>query len=46
MDPRGFSESTERDLSERIAARLGSWSRAAAARLDVIPTQAEATPLS
>lgn len=44
MDPRGYSEPTERDMSDRLAARLGSWSRLAA-RFE-LPTQAEGTPLS
>ncbi|WP_281358365.1 hypothetical protein [Cellulomonas taurus] len=41
MDPR-FSESTENDLTDRLASRLGSWSRLAAARLAEVPAQGPA----
>lgn len=42
MDPRGYSEPIDGDLSERLASRLDSWSRLAAGRLAGIPAQGPA----
>ncbi|WP_263118424.1 hypothetical protein [Cellulomonas sp. RIT-PI-Y] len=42
MDPRGYSEPIDGDLTERLASRLGSWSRLAAGRLAEVPAQGPA----
>lgn len=46
MDQRGYSEPTENDLADRLASRVGSWSRFAAARLAQVPAQSGYTAQS